>query len=136
MAICFSTLYQLPRPRLQPTLRFPTASTSPLLPLCFTFSGSASCTLGTLDAPVWSLGAVLVALGSAGLVPGLCEKAEGAKHPSISNIAANANRLRFMTHSLFPAIRALPASIIRARPNYARDFPVRLDALILNMVTP
>src|SRR5215468_874086 len=44
MAICFSTLYQLPIPRLQPTFRFPTASTSVLPPSCFTFSGSAAST--------------------------------------------------------------------------------------------
>src|SRR5207244_2848363 len=45
IAICFSTPYQLPIPVLQPTLRLPTASTSCLPPLCFTFSGSASCTV-------------------------------------------------------------------------------------------
>src|SRR5581483_940351 len=67
IAICFSTLYQLPKPRLHPTLRFPTASTSVLPPLCLTLSGSASWIWGILEDPALPLGAVLVALGSVGL---------------------------------------------------------------------
>src|SRR5450631_4242257 len=52
MAICFSMLYQLPMPRLQPTLRLPMASTSSIPPSCLTLSGSAACTAGGSEA--WS----------------------------------------------------------------------------------
>src|SRR5579884_3437511 len=42
MAICFSRLYQLPIPLAHPTLRFPIASMSLMLPSCGTFVAEGS----------------------------------------------------------------------------------------------
>src|SRR5258708_34169325 len=50
MATCPSTLYQLPTPRPQPTLRLPTASTSVFPPLCLIWSSFCVGSTGGLAA--------------------------------------------------------------------------------------
>src|SRR5450755_4371957 len=72
MRISLSSEYQSPMPR-PPTLRLPIASTSFLLPSCFTLLSSGSCTGGgPLGA---ALPSALVADESAGgVVPGVAEE--------------------------------------------------------------
>src|SRR3954468_13880122 len=56
-AICRSRLYQLPMPRVQPTLRLPMASMSSMLPSCATLVADGSTLVGAVLAVVgvdWS----------------------------------------------------------------------------------
>src|SRR6185437_2908864 len=120
MATCFSMLYQLPSPCLQPTLRFPIASTS-----CFPASGSASFTgllsdLAPLSALAgwaeisgfWFVGfgasCRLVGFGLAGFgLVGFCAQLTGTVKANKQKAAASRTGRSFMTWDfiLLPLVR-------------------------------